>query len=61
MFIDTESDGAQFRLSTFDIDETQRFDGSHTVLCNAGICPCIVLTHALSDQLTSPIHLVIVG
>lgn len=59
MFIYTEGKLAQ--LGTFDVDKTQRFDGSHSVLCDTGVCSCIVLTHTLNHQLTLANHMVIMS
>lgn len=59
IFIDTESHPA--RLGTFDVDKTQRFDGAHSVLCDTGVCACVVLTHALDHQLALAIRVVIMN
>lgn len=48
-------------LLTFNIDKSQRFDGSHAVLSHTGIRARVVFTHTFNNQLTVAINMIILN
>lgn len=48
-------------MFTFNIDKSQRFDGSHAVLSHAGISTRVVFTYTLNHKFTVAIDMIILG
>ncbi len=48
-------------LFTFNVDKSQRFDGSNAVLSHAGISARVIFTHTLNHQLAVAINMIILG